>query len=215
MKSSHADKFNHDPFYASYDTDVLDESHPIRIGYRKALEWIGTSIIPGSTVLDLGSGTGNTIAGLPTDCRSTAIDISQNMLDVARIKLTSRKVEYVVSDILQFLYTCPVGVYDAVVSSYSIHHLTIEEKQRLFSLIYRVLKPKGRAVFVALMFRNAAEQQALSRKYRNDKGVIESIEEEYYWDIELSNENLIGLGFSTEIKRFSDLSWGILAIRRT
>jgi putative AdoMet-dependent methyltransferase len=180
VKSSHADRFNHDPFYASYDNSILDESHPIRTGYREALGWIGSNIASGSNVLDLGSGTGNSIVCLPLDCYITAVDVSMKMQDVARTKLVSRKVEYVVSDMLPFLHNCPAGVYDAVVSSYAIHHLTTDEKHQLFSLVYRVLKPKGRAVFVDLMFQNTAEHQALSQKYQSNREIIESFEDEFY-----------------------------------
>src|SRR5208283_3492628 len=127
MRSKNADLFNHDNQADDYDDDVINESHPIRAGYRKALSWLGALVPPGSCVLDLGSGTGNTILALPADCRVTAVDISNKMLDIAKSKLISRDVKYVKADILEFFELQPAHSYDVIVSSYAIHHLTDTE----------------------------------------------------------------------------------------
>ena len=211
MRSKNADLFNHDGQANEYDSDVIDESHPIRAGYRKALNWLGSLVPSGSSVLDLGSGTGNTILALPADCRVTAVDISDKMLDIAKSKLASRNVEYIKTDLLEFFNLQPVRRYDAIVSSYAIHHLTDIEKESLFSSIHSAIKPGGRAVFVDLMYRNADQRQKLIGKYRNTPDVYESFEEEFYWDLDLSTGKLTDLGYSVTTAQFSELSFGILA----
>ena len=211
MRSKNADLFNHDGQANEYDSDVIDESHPIRAGYRKALNWLGSLVPSGSSVLDLGSGTGNTILALPADCRVTAVDISDKMLDIAKSKLASRNVEYIKTDLLEFFNLQPVRRYDAIVSSYAIHHLTDIEKESLFSSIHSAIKPGGRAVFVDLMYRNADQRQKLLEKYRNTPDVYESFEEEFYWDLDLSTGKLTDLGYSVTTAQFSELSFGILA----
>jgi len=211
MRSKNADLFNHDGQANEYDSDVIDESHPIRAGYRKALNWLGSLVPSGSSVLDLGSGTGNTILALPADCRVTAVDISDKMLDIAKSKLASRNVEYIKTDLLEFFNLQPVRSYDAIVSSYAIHHLTDIEKESLFSSIHSAIKPGGRAVFVDLMYRNADQRQKLIGKYRNTPDVYESFEEEFYWDLDLSTGKLTDLGYSVTTAQFSELSFGILA----
>ena len=211
MRSKNADLFNHDGQANDYDNDVIDESHPIRAGYREALNWLGSLVPSGSSVLDLGSGTGNTILALPADCRVTAVDISDKMLDIAKSKLASRNVEYIKTDLLEFFNLQPVRSYDAIVSSYAIHHLTDIEKESLFSSIHSAIKPGGRAVFVDLMYRNADQRQKLLEKYRNTPDVYESFEEEFYWDLDLSTGKLTDLGYSVTTAQFSELSFGILA----
>ena len=211
MRSKNADLFNHNDQANNYDNDVMDESHPIRAGYRKALNWLGSLVPSGSSVLDLGSGTGNTILALPEDCRVTAVDISDKMLDIAKSKLTSRNVEYIKSDLLEFFNLQPVRRYDAIISSYAIHHLTDIEKESLFSLIHSMIKPGGRVVFVDLMYRNADQRQKLMEKYRNVPDVYESFEEEFYWNLDLSTGKLMDLDFEVTTTQFSELSFGILA----
>jgi cyclopropane fatty-acyl-phospholipid synthase-like methyltransferase len=211
MRSKNADLFNQDGQAGDYDEDVNDESHPIRTGYRKALSWLGSLVPSGSSVLDLGSGTGNTILALPADCRVTAVDISDKMLTIAKSKLVSRAVEYVKSDLLECFNRQPVHHYDAIVSSYAIHHLTVIEKESLFSLIHSAIKPGGRAVFVDLMYRNADQRQKLMEKYRNNSDVYESFEEEFYWNLDLSTGKLTDLGSKVTTTQFSELSFGILA----
>ena len=214
MRSKNTDLFNHNNQAGGYDEDVSDESHPIRAGYRRALNWLGSLVPSGSSVLDLGSGTGNTILALPADCRVTAVDISDKMLDIAKSKLTSWNVEYIKWDLLEFFNLQPVRRYDAIVSSYAIHHLTDIEKELLFSLIHSAIKPGGCAVFVDLMYRNTKQRQKLMEKYRNTPDVYESIEEEFFWNIDLATRILTEIGFKVTITQFSELSFGILAERQ-
>jgi putative AdoMet-dependent methyltransferase len=148
---------------------------------------------------------------LPADCRVTAVDISDKMLDIAKSKLASRNVEYVKSDLLEFFSLQPVRSYDVIVSSYVIHHLTDIEKESLFSLIHSATKPGGRAVFVDLMYRNADQRQKLMEKYRNIPDVYESFEEEFYWDLDLAIRQMTDSGFKVTATQFSELSFGILA----
>lgn len=211
MKSKNAVKYNHDLVAADYDNDVINESHPIRAGYSTGLQWLGFSVPTGSRVLDLGSGTGNTILSIPTDCRVVAVDISTKMLKVARTKLSSRIISYVVSDILEFFESPSTRNFDIVMSSYAIHHLTNDEKVVLFSCIKSILHPGGRAVFVDLMYNNESERKRLIEKYCDNIEVTGSIEEEFYWNVDSSVKKLVELGFIVTAWQFSDLSWGILA----
>jgi putative AdoMet-dependent methyltransferase len=203
--------FNHDRVAARYDADVTDESHPIRAGYAKALRWLGSCVPNGSRVLDLGSGTGNAILALPADCRVVAVDVSTRMIEIARTKLSARDVEYVVSGIIEFFELRPAESFDAVVSSYAIHHLADVEKVRLFSRVKSALQPGGCAVFVDLMYANESGRTGLIEKYHNRADVAGSIEEEFYWNIDSAVTELTFLGFRVDIRQFTDLSWGILA----
>lgn len=199
---------NHDAQAAGYDRRVADETHPIRTGYAACLDWVAAQVGPGGAVLDLGSGTGNLALRLPP-CRLVCVDLSAEMTRLARAKLP-RDVSFVQADLLGF-FDEPRGPFDAVVSTYAIHHLTESEKLRLFERIRGSLAPGGRAAFGDLMFENATERERLLAKYAADDSVAGSIREEFFWDLSDAIPRLERLGFTTETRRFSDLSWGVAA----
>jgi putative AdoMet-dependent methyltransferase len=118
------------------------------------------------------------------------------------------------ADLLEYFEDAPV--FDAIVSTYAIHHLTEDEKPILFESIYHSLRPGGVAVFGDLMFADAAAMQELIKKYRQEGrlGLVADFDEEFFWFVDQATDILTMLGFETEVKRFSDLSWGIVARKR-
>ncbi len=152
MRSADADYFNHDRDAANYDTDVTREEHPIRTGYRATLEWIGAHVSPGGTVLDLGTGTGNTILALPAGCVVTAVDVSVEMTRIARTKIEHRAVSFVHSDIMEYVDRTHLGVFDFVVSTYALHHLTPDERRWLLQRLAAKAKPGVRVLVGDLMY---------------------------------------------------------------
>lgn len=95
-------------------------------------------------ILDIGAGTGllsaMALEKLP-DARLTLIDISEKMLEVARVRLKDRTgVTYIVDDYSKYSFG---KRYDIVLSSLSIHHLLDDQKKRLYQAIYFTLNPDG------------------------------------------------------------------------
>jgi putative AdoMet-dependent methyltransferase len=218
MKSQHADRFNHDPWADGYDDDVRDESHPIRAGYDDVLRWVAekSGATEDAVVLDLGCGTGNLAARLPPCKRLICVDISEKMLALAREKLGGRHdVEFVQSDLLGYFAQQEVPRFDAIVSTYAMHHLTEDEKALIFRQIEAALEPGGRAVFGDLMFRDIAarERQIARLRAGSQDEIVEDIEEEFFWIVTQADLLLGVLGFRTEVKQFSELSWAIAATR--
>lgn len=216
MKSKFSDVFNHDEIAAGYDADVSNESHPIRAGYDAVLTWVSEkSAHTDGVILDLGAGTGNLSLRLKNFKRLVCVDISEKMLAIARRKLAHfDNVEFVQADLLEYFEDAPV--FDAIVSTYTIHHLTEDEKPILIERIYHSLRPGGVAVFGDLMFAHAAARQELIEKYQQEGmlGLVADFEDEFFWFVDQADDSLTTLGFEIEVKQFSDLSWGIAARKR-
>ncbi|HEX5135652.1 MAG TPA: class I SAM-dependent methyltransferase [Planctomycetota bacterium] len=199
---------NHDAQAARYDRLVADETHPVRAGYAACLDWVASHVASGERVLDLGSGTGNLALRLPP-CRLTCVDVSAQMTRIARAKL-ARPAGWVQEDLVAYL-EAPRGPFDAVISTYAVHHLAEGEKLLLFRRIRAALAPGGRAAFGDLMFENLAARERLLARYAGDRSVADSIRDEFYWDLSTAVPALERLGFRVETRRFSDLSWGLAA----
>jgi len=215
MKSIHSDTFNHDNWAADYDEHVANERHPIRSGYSELLDWVilQAAIDSRKEVLELGSGSGNLSKRIKQCKRILCVDVSAEMETLSAPKtehLDTRT--FIKSDILE-IFERDIGSFDVVVSSYTIHHLTDKEKKQLFSHIWQVLRSGGIAVFGDLMFENESAKNSILQSFRSSayKDVADDIEAEFFWDIERAIRHLQSLGFDTEIKKFSRLSFGITA----
>ncbi len=96
-------------------------------------------------ILDLGTGDGRLLALLKIDrphVQSVALDFSPTMLEAARSRFAlDSTVEVIAHDLDKSL---PVlGSFDAVVSSFAIHHLTHDRKHSLYAEIFSLLEPGG------------------------------------------------------------------------
>jgi putative AdoMet-dependent methyltransferase len=212
MKSNHGDEFNHDPYAAGYDADVRQEDNPIRAGYGAVQAWLGQMVAENTAVLDLGCGTGNTLLALPASCRLTAVDISHNMITIAREKLSERDVTYHISDILHYVHTADLHRFDVVVSCYALHHLLDEEKLRLFDCLQARMKRNGRLLIGDLMLKNEPDRQRILDKYTHSHpDLAEAFAEEFFWPVDEMEQALSNRGWQTEWRRFSDLSWTVAA----
>lgn len=218
MSSKYAQEYNHDPWADTYDADVQNANDPVRTGYDAVLDWTVAmaQTRPSDVVVDLGSGTGNTAARIGPAARILCVDISQRMAEIARRKLAGRsEVHFIQADLLEFVSAQPPP-YDALVSTYAVHHLTDEEKGGLLRAIAASLRPGGRAVFGDLMVEDEAECARLIDHYRRlgDEETVEGLAEEFFWRIDLTLAQIAAAGLElVEMRRFSELSWGI-CVRR-
>ncbi len=216
MRSRFVDKFNHDDEAPGYDEDVADETNPIREGYSALLRWVANQASAGahSSVLDLGTGTGNLAVLLDGFDRMVCVDISAEMLGLARAKLATRSnVAYLQADLLQCFEGLEGERFDVVASTYAIHHLTEEEKLVLFRSILRLLEPGGRAVFGDLMFADDEDRRDYLSALRSkgEAELADEVEDEFFWNVEQAVGELVGLSLRVTTERFSRMSWGICA----
>jgi tRNA (cmo5U34)-methyltransferase len=96
-------------------------------------------------ILDLGTGDGRLLALLRIDRRemlAVGLDFSEVILQAARKRFADDEhVELVKHDLAEPLPT--LGRFDAVVSSFAIHHLEHERKRSLYGEIFDLLEPGG------------------------------------------------------------------------
>ncbi|MCP4445353.1 MAG: class I SAM-dependent methyltransferase [Myxococcales bacterium] len=211
MRSENADKFNHDADAPEYDRDVLNESHPIRAGYEDLLKWVAQQVPSNSKVVDLGSGTGNLAMRIESPTKLICVDVSEQMTRIARSKLAGLPCAFVLADLLECFTELPV--VDSIVSTYAIHHLAPTEKPILFRNVCDHLRPGGKAVFGDLMFESARAEAAICSEYSSTgrQNLVDDINDEFFWHLDVATDELKRLGFKVRSKRFSELSWGLLA----
>ena len=214
MRSQFVDEFNHDRQSTKYDKDVSNEENPVRTGYENLLNFMANKVNSHSRVLELGCGTGNLTSKLKEMKEISGVDISDEMIKIARTKTKETNVHYCRDDILSFL-DHNEKKYDYIISSYTLHHLTESEKTILFEQSFSVLDEKGVALFGDLMFENNNEKRLLIKQFRQKKitWLIDIMKKEFYWNIEISIKELSRIGFKCKTYRFSDLSWVIEAVK--
>lgn len=208
MKSKYSEYFNHDRDAEWYDADVRNESHPFRTGYGAILRTIGSRVPRGSTVADLGSGSGNTILSLDSPAAVTAVDVSENMLEIAKRKLSGWNVEYVLDDILHFVDTRELGSYRYILSTYALHHLTPDEKREFLRILAEKTSPDARILIGDLMYENDADLERLTAQYETEyPDIAADIGDEFFWNVDESKGFVLAAGFSASWTRVSDFSW--------
>ena len=96
-------------------------------------------------ILDLGTGAGRLVAlvnQVRPKARFVALDFSATMLEAARTAFAGdESVTIVQHDFNETLPT--MGKFDAVISSFAIHHLVHERKRLLYAEILEILAPGG------------------------------------------------------------------------
>jgi tRNA (cmo5U34)-methyltransferase len=138
-------QFHFDP--ATY-LDLMRQEVPAygRLQEAVAAAAGGQSVVSVLSVLDLGTGTGETLAAVLEQhpgAAAVGVDKNEAMLGVARHRLAGVPLELRVADLTDPL---PAGPFDLVVSALAIHHLEGPDKADLFARVARVVRPGGRFV---------------------------------------------------------------------
>jgi tRNA (cmo5U34)-methyltransferase len=166
-------QFHFDP--ATYPHFIRDEIP--HYDELQALLAAATALVTATSILDLGTGTGETLARvLPLHPAAQVIGVDENvgMLSVARSRLAEYDIRLHVADLLDEL---PAGPFDLVTSALAVHHLDGPGKATLFRRVASVLRPGGRFVLADVIVPaggNPAEI-ALSDGYDKPSTVAEQV----------------------------------------
>jgi ubiquinone/menaquinone biosynthesis C-methylase UbiE len=145
MQERIAKEIQHGRFLAKHGAGEIWnwESSAGKLRWARRVKMIGGHLKPGMRILELGCGTGYFTRELVrSGADIVAIDVSPDLLEIARANCSAPNVRYDVQN--AYALTYPDATFDSVVGSSILHHLEIKEALRE---IYRVLKPSGTIYF--------------------------------------------------------------------
>src|ERR1700747_211147 len=145
MQERIAKEIQHGRFLAEHGAGEIWnwESPAGKVRWARRVKMLSSHLGPGMSVLELGCGTGYFTRELArSGAEIVAIDVSPELLEIARANCSAPNVRYEIQNAYALSY--PDAVFDSVVGSSVLHHLEIEEALRE---IYRVLKPGGTIYF--------------------------------------------------------------------
>jgi ubiquinone/menaquinone biosynthesis C-methylase UbiE len=145
MQERIAKEIQHGRFLAAHGAGEIWnwESPAGKLRWARRVKMLSGHLGIGMSVLELGCGTGYFTRELArSGADVVAIDISPELLEIARANCSAPNIRYEIQNAYELSY--PDAVFDSVVGSSILHHLEIEEAIRE---IYRVLKPGGTIYF--------------------------------------------------------------------
>lgn len=121
------------------------DAQPLIEGTFQPFEDLLTKDIPGGRVLDVGCGTGSvTAAAAGRDARCTGVDVSEQMIEVAR-RRGIPNAEFLCADVQ--VYPFAPESFDVILSRFGV--MFFENPVQAFSNLRRAAKPDGRLRFAA------------------------------------------------------------------
>jgi len=145
MQERVAQEISHGRFLAKHGAGEIWnwEGRAGKLRWARRVKMIGAHLKPGMTILELGCGAGYFTKELAhSGAEIVAIDVSADLLEIAKANCPASNVRYEIQDACALTYSD--AAFDSVVGSSILHHLEIEAALRE---IRRVLKPGGTIYF--------------------------------------------------------------------
>ncbi|HNS16437.1 MAG TPA: class I SAM-dependent methyltransferase [Bacteroidales bacterium] len=174
-------------FYDGYTDSQEDKGTNLR-HYHLFRRLIKAGLKRNHTLLEVGCGIGSLtglVHGYLKQGKVVAADISEKSISIARKRLgNSSKVEFVVSDMQDFIYP---GTFDFVVLADVLEHIPVEQHPKLFALLKRHMHDDS------VIFINIPHPLIVRyfRKYHPDK--LQIIDQEVHADLITRNAFTNGL----------------------
>lgn len=182
-----------------------ENSYPFA-GYKEVLNSIYNEVLASDSkrVLDIGFGTGTLTKRLyDRGLEIYGQDFSGEMIRIAQEKMP--KAKFFAGDFTKYLVDfLKDNKYDAVIATYSLHHLTDEEKISFIKSLLTLLNPGGKILIGDLAFESRKDLEACKEKSKDYWD-----EEEFYFVYEDLKKYFEGLTF----EKYSFCA-GVLTIRK-
>lgn len=136
-------------------------------------------IEPGHRVLDLGCGTGTLAILVKQMCPQSEVgglDGDPKILEIARGKAERARVRIAFDLGMAFELPYPDNVFDHVLSSFVLHHLTTENKVGTLKEVFRVLRPGGQLSILDLGRPHGAYAFLISLILRRFEEALENLQ---------------------------------------
>lgn len=146
-----------------YEEHMLEHVEGCKEGYLRM-----GKLIPENTrsLLDLGCGTGlelEEILHKNPFIEVTGIDLSAGMLSRLKTKFNNNNLKLIREDYVQFDY--PIQAFDVAISFQTLHHLSVQKKQILYSKLRQSLKENGRYIECDYMVTEESEELYYNLEY--------------------------------------------------
>lgn len=157
---------------------------------NEILKWVKPKL--GQKFLDIGGGTGTmaNILSKKTGCRFMVVDSSVGMINVGRKR--GYNIEWLVADITKQLPLEERSV-DGIIMIYTLHHIKRDLQPRTLSELKRVLKSRGKIIFIEM------DNHNFFSCYKNLIGKITTFNRVWFLDASQLEKTLKNLGF-TKVK---------------
>ena len=176
-----------------------------RVFARRIREVVGRlRIRPGARVLEVGIGTGLSLDAYPSHCEVVGIDLSQEMLDHARAKMSPaahRHIKLRQMDALHMDFAD--DTFDFVTAFHVV--TVVPDPQRLVEEMARVCKPEGQVVII----NHFSSPRKVIRKVVN---LVDPLTRRLGWSTRLSlDEAINGTPLSLE-SRYKTSPWSLFTV---
>ena len=191
----------------SYDERMRTTQH---LHYEETLSRVIeiAAVRQGDLILDIGTGTGNlAVKLLEKGCEVIGLDPSTELLKMAEKKVIDWKGRFRIQLCKDPFLTIPFPehTFNAVVSTFSIHHICDDEKRLSVREIKRTLKPNGQIIIGDVMFKDADDKIRALAEYPD-------LEDEYQPLLDTFPDMFENEGFDTEVEQVADTVW-IVSVR--
>jgi ubiquinone/menaquinone biosynthesis C-methylase UbiE len=138
-------EIEHGKYLLEHDADLIwnRKSEAGKRRWQRRIKVLMANLKPGMNILEVGCGTGSLTRELvKSDVNVIAIDISPDLLDVARKEVAINKGKFLIQNAYQMTFSSET--FDAIVGSSVLHHL---DRDKALEEFFRVLRPGGKIFF--------------------------------------------------------------------
>ncbi len=164
----------------------------------------GLGIEPGARVLEVGVGTGLSLDSYPSHCQVTGIDVSEDMLELARKKLDAETHAHIKLECMDAMdLPFEDGSFDYVTAFHVV--TVVPDPARLVQEMARICKPNGDVVII----NHFSSQRRAVRAVVN---MVDPLTRRLGWSTRLALDEVIGKPSLRLKNRYKTSPWSLFTV---